>query len=76
MLSEIVSGLPNYIQGRHKELHYSVPGVPIKRNDDTAPQGVYPEHDARTEEGAGHQQVHAVVYPEEPAGGQEGKALR
>jgi CRISPR-associated protein Cas1 len=28
--------LANYIQDKQKELHFNVPGVPIKRDDDNA----------------------------------------
>ncbi len=36
VLSNNIQMLANYIQDRQKELHFNVPGVPIKRNDDTA----------------------------------------
>jgi CRISPR-associated protein Cas1 len=36
VLSDNIQKLANYIVDKQKELHFSVPGVPIKRNDDNA----------------------------------------
>jgi CRISPR-associated protein Cas1 len=36
VLGDNIQMLANYISDRLKELHFNVPGVPIKRNDDNA----------------------------------------
>ncbi|BAI61929.1 hypothetical protein MCP_1857 [Methanocella paludicola SANAE] len=73
VLRDNVQTLANYVLDKQKELHFNVPGVPIKRNDDTATReyilNMTPEQ--RKELGINKStlwciQIHALVYPEEP----------